>query len=314
MDAVAYALASQLKLGGDSWAQKSDMPTGRYGLGVAAINGIIYAVGGYKPGTGLYSGENESYDPKTDTWTTKASMPSPRLGLAVAVANNRLFAINGRVSSAVSVVEEYDPVENRWYGKNACPISGDGSRATVCNGYIYLIGGGGGGGKYNYQYDPNTDTWVQKADMPTSRYYLGVESIDGKVYACGGYSTQVGGGSYVVHNEMYDPNTNTWTTKAAMTQQRGYFASGTIDGELYAAGGTSGGANHLTHVEKYNPSKNFWIRLVDTPVGRKYTAGAVIGKKLYVVGGEQHSLNRIDEYSAISIQGLDTLLGYLAAN
>jgi hypothetical protein len=44
------------------WTTKASMPTARYNLGVAALNNLIYAIGGYVPYVGS-STENEQYTP-----------------------------------------------------------------------------------------------------------------------------------------------------------------------------------------------------------------------------------------------------------
>ena len=36
------------------------------------------------------------------------------------------------------------------------------------------------------EYDPATDTWMRMADMPTPRFLLAVQAVDGEVYAVGG--------------------------------------------------------------------------------------------------------------------------------
>jgi hypothetical protein len=49
----------------DSWVTKVPMPTTRDNLGVAAVNGKIYAIGG--AGATGFSSTNEEYDPATNT-------------------------------------------------------------------------------------------------------------------------------------------------------------------------------------------------------------------------------------------------------
>ena len=69
------------------WTQKAPMHEARGGLGVAAVNGKIYAIGGstesgyLAPLSGIVD-TNEEYDPAKDTWTFRSPMPSPtnRLG------------------------------------------------------------------------------------------------------------------------------------------------------------------------------------------------------------------------------------------
>ncbi len=78
----AFAVNEAYDPATNTWTTKAPMPTPRGALSAAAVNGIIYAIGGYKPNQELTV--NEAYDPATNTWTTKAPMPTPRAGLTVA--------------------------------------------------------------------------------------------------------------------------------------------------------------------------------------------------------------------------------------
>jgi hypothetical protein len=60
------------------------------------------------------------------------------------------------------------------------------------NGKIYAIGGCTGMANVFptvEEYDPATDTWTKKADMPTARELLSTTAVDGKIYAIGGDMT-----------------------------------------------------------------------------------------------------------------------------
>src|SRR5438477_693139 len=95
---------------GDCWTTAASMPTARGTLGVATVNGILYAVGGVNnntPYTPLAT--VEAYDPATNTWTTKASMPTARAGVGVAAVNGLLYAVGGFTTGNVGTVEAYDP-------------------------------------------------------------------------------------------------------------------------------------------------------------------------------------------------------------
>jgi hypothetical protein len=75
---------------------------------MAAINGILYAVGGI--GDGIpYVGTLEAYDPLADTWTTRKSMPSPRNYLGVAATNGAFYAVGGNNGGVLGTVEVYHP-------------------------------------------------------------------------------------------------------------------------------------------------------------------------------------------------------------
>jgi hypothetical protein len=85
----------------DSWTTLEPMPTARAGLGVAVVDGEIYAIGGFV-GTNTVLGTNEMYDPETDTWTTKTSMPTPRAYFAIAVYQHKIYVIGGLCSLLVN--------------------------------------------------------------------------------------------------------------------------------------------------------------------------------------------------------------------
>ena len=79
----------------DSWTSLAPLQQARGGLGVAVVDGKIYAIGGstargpYRPDTfaGGYVGTNEMYDPETNTWTSKTPMPTPRAHFAIVCAS-----------------------------------------------------------------------------------------------------------------------------------------------------------------------------------------------------------------------------------
>jgi N-acetylneuraminic acid mutarotase len=110
---------------------------------------------------------------------------------------------------------------------------------SAVNGKIYAIGGqmgrwGPGGGlavPIVEEYDPATDTWVRKADMPTARLGLSTSVVNGKIHTIGGLR-----GTHVV--EEYDPSADTWTKKTDMPRPRMDFSTGVVNGKIYAIGGT----------------------------------------------------------------------------
>ncbi len=78
----------------DSWTSLPPLPTGRQSLGLVALDGHIYAVGGGDGWTGLSTVER--YDPQTNSWTAMSSLSSSlRAGTAAVSAAGRLFAIGG---------------------------------------------------------------------------------------------------------------------------------------------------------------------------------------------------------------------------
>jgi N-acetylneuraminic acid mutarotase len=180
----------------DTWIKKGDMPTARAGLATTAVNGKIYAIGGvaYGPGAGMST--VEEYDPVTDTWMRKSDMPTPRHFPGISVVDGKIYVIGGirhcDYTSSLSIVEEYDPVTDTWTTKTSMPTARTALSASVVDGNIYAIGGA-----QSYkstatifpiveEYDPATDSWMSRTEMPTARQSLSTSIVNGKIYAIGG--------------------------------------------------------------------------------------------------------------------------------
>ncbi len=119
-------------------------------------------------------------------------MPTPRQYVAVANLNGILYVVGGEgsSSSALSVVEAYDPTTDAWTTKSPLPQGRSAPVAEVVNGVLYVVGGRNINGFYQktvYAYDPTHDTWIQKSDMPTARDGAASSVLNGLLYVVGGY-------------------------------------------------------------------------------------------------------------------------------
>src|SRR5229473_676969 len=112
---------------GNLWIPMAPMPTARYELAAAPVNGKIYAIGGFSSSSSGPFGTNtmEVYDPTSNTWRSSneppgtpgapAPMPTARWGLAAAAVNGKIYAIGGFTDGGmVNYVEVYDPSSNSW--------------------------------------------------------------------------------------------------------------------------------------------------------------------------------------------------------
>src|SRR5437867_2799245 len=75
-----------------------------------------------------------------------------------------------------------------------------------------------------------------------------------------------------------------WTAKADMPTARHVFASGVLNGNIYAAGGYNGVA--LATVEAYDPATDAWTTKTLMPTARYGLAAGVVAGKLYAIGGQ----------------------------
>jgi len=250
----------------DEWNTKSSMKIPRGVLATVAVNGKIYAIGGENQDGAKFS-TVEEYDPTNDTWTTKSNMPTARTDLCASVVNGKIYAIGGRPGGEyTSIVEEYDPTTDTWTRKADMPTARGISAACAVNSKIYVIGGlkvllfapGNPVLSTVEEYDPATDKWTKKADMPTARCFLSADAVNDKIYAIGGIAVEMGPGEITVPTvEIYDPSTNIWTKGPDMPTKRSSLSVVSGDGKLYVIGGSviSGGASGpvMATVEEYTP-------------------------------------------------------------
>ena len=104
----------------EKWTRLADLNTRRAFLGLATLEGHLYAVGGSNDTKGALS-TVERYDTALDAWTQIAALDSPRAGLSVAVNHGHLYAIGGRTASGVytppvtmTTIDVYDSKTNQW--------------------------------------------------------------------------------------------------------------------------------------------------------------------------------------------------------
>lgn len=243
----------------DSWVTKMPMPTTRDNLGVAAVNGKIYAIGGerhpYNPGDITYFNHTEEYDPSTDNWTKKQVMPTPRSSFAIAVYGGKIYLFGGATAGYPGPVF--------MGGKTLCAL--------------------------NQVYDPATDTWQTKTPLPENRAYLSANVVDDKIYLIGGLSAVspgTGGNSSIIANTtlIYDPARDSWTTKAPISTPVFYYASAVVNGKIYIISGNTGPLSMATFggfitnlTQIYDPATDSWSYGASIPTGVQNAAATSTG-------------------------------------
>jgi len=297
----------------DSWTTVEPMPTARSGLGVAVVDGKIYAIGGQN-GEGVLN-ITEEYDPITNDWTTKTSMPTARSDFGIAVYQDKIYVIGGTIGSGIAwgeslltgATEVYDPATDTWTTKTSMPTPRQGLEANVVSDKIYLIGGVRyvGGLLHlefdeNEVYDPATDSWTTKAPLPTAVWGYSSAVVDNKIYLIGGGNKTSDGTFPVTLNQIYNPATNTWNFGQSVPTGLWHADAGATTGvfapkRIYVLGGAYYSVTYnLT--QTYDPEANTWTTGTPIPTPRYGLGVAVIDDELYAIGGKTER----DNYSAIN--------------
>jgi N-acetylneuraminic acid mutarotase len=273
-----------------AWVSKAPMQEARSGLGVAVVNGKIYAIGG--AGSTGFSCVNEEYDSVTDTWAFKAPMPTPRSAFGIAVYENKIYCIGGyaiinSIGTATAVNEVYDPVTDTWTNKASMPTARLNLRANAVNGKIYLIGGiptPDIGRTLNEVYDQASDTWTTKAPIPTGVDLYASAVVDSKIFVMKSGLTQI-----------YDAESDNWSTGAAPLMNSLIPCASTVISSnssvrIYLFGANTTGSYWMLSsqsftTQNYNPATGNWTLGTCMPAGRFDAGVAAVKDKLYVIGG-----------------------------
>jgi N-acetylneuraminic acid mutarotase len=146
------------------------------------------------------------------------------------------------------------------------------------------------------EYDPASNTWRPRAQMPTPRNHMVGGAIGGKIYVASGRVGAAfisGGSSNIGVIEAYDPGADAWSQGLArMANARSAGAGGVYNGRLYITGGEyqePGMMATFRSLEAYDPAANAWQTLQPMPISRHGLAGAVLGNRLHMVSGDVQS-------------------------
>jgi hypothetical protein len=285
--------------GAIQWTQKTDMPTGRDGLGIGVVHDTVYCIGGWTAGNpNTATGIVEAYDPATDSWRTKTSMPTPRGFLAVCVLNNKIYALGGwnASSTGLTTAEVYDPASDTWASLPPMQMGRNGLGAETVNGKIYAIGGFLGETAVVEEYDTLLSAWAYKTPMPTTRFFFASEVVSDEIYILGGRS----GGVNLGPTYIYEPAADTtggapWQTGASIPTPRYHPEAGVVYGAIYVCGGLADsdlicGAGEdsrpdVAVVEAYITLTDTWTTEYPMLAARRELDVGVVANCLYAIGG-----------------------------
>ncbi|MCL2358826.1 kelch repeat-containing protein [Candidatus Bathycorpusculum sp.] len=186
-----------------------------------------------------------SAETSNSSWTTVKSMSTARGDFGVAEVGGKIYVIGGinETNTPLGIVEEYNPVTNTWTTKKSMPTPRSGLAVAVYGDKIYAIGGTVGNVYVgnNEMYDPATDRWEQRATMPTPRAGLCANVVNGSIYLIGGekFSSTMPFYGETDINEVYNPATDSWTTKAPLPKAVKGYGSAVVNNKIYVIGGSN---------------------------------------------------------------------------
>ena len=233
-----------------------------------------------------------------NNWERITQLPTERERFATAVVDNKIYLIGGTLFEnrkkvpqgplGLSTVEVYDTQTNTWQRGADMLTLRHGAKAAVVNGIIYVFGGYSAKDQkiVNMKfpvlveaYDPQTDTWVKKQDMPVPRINFGLGVVAGKVYLIGG---KTGIREQTTNRvDIYDPATDTWAKAPQMPVQRDLDVDSVAvaSNRIYVIGGAP------PIIEEYNPISRQWRKKKDMLDIRQAFSPVVVKDDIYLIGG-----------------------------
>ena len=118
-------------------------PMPREHLGVTALGGRIYAVGGRTAGFDTNMALVEVFNPRTGRWTRLPKVPGRRGGTGAAGTGRSIVSVGGEApSGTIRTVYRYDVRSRRWSRLPNLPTPRHGLGVAAVGGKVYVIGGG----------------------------------------------------------------------------------------------------------------------------------------------------------------------------
>lgn len=227
----------------DRWIIAADLPRGANHVGVATLDGRLYAIGGFIEQNRTPHGDCFVYSAREDLWQAICPLPRPTGATVCVPLNGKIHAIGGaignsleaRMSIATNLI--YDPSTDKWAEAAPMPTARDHAGAVVHEGRIHLIGGRVDSFHTNSQlhhsYEPKEDRWRMRNPMPTARSGHGAVIYRGKIFCMGGEGWQKVYGQ----NEAYDLFTDQWMSYQPMLTPRHGTGAVVIGERIHIAGG-----------------------------------------------------------------------------
>ena len=293
-----------------TWERKTDMPAENSHMGTALVDTKFYLIAGHAGGANRFF---KVYDTQRDTWIMKADLPvsifpEPISSPAACEIDGKIYVMGGGPSGSrdeppspsATTLKVYTLASDSWTLKANMPTIRTELSAVAVNGKIYVIGGVARSSGWYWDlaeatadelvsavevYDPETDTWTKKTDMPTARCGMGTVVVAGKIYTIGGLADN---GKIMNVVEVYDPGTDTWTQKADMPTARWNLGAVEANGKVYAVCGNllpPWEDGTVTLVEVYDPNTDSWTKGVDMNFPRQAASIGQVNGEIYAIGG-----------------------------
>jgi len=232
-----------------------------------------------------------------NSWITRADLTTTQsAAFTTAVVPNAagqsiVYVIGGQPASdpfqSLTKVVAYNVATDGWSTKAPLPAAlRFTNQAAVIDGKIYVSGGLRLKSFYQaslYVYDPVTNVWSRKHDMPNTTLDGATGVIGGRLYVLSACPDPDDCNPFSVAHAFYryDPTTDRWTSLPGptlpLTGLPDSYRGGVIGGKFYVAW-----QDRLT---VYDPATRQWTNKANMPKVRWSSASATLAGRLHIIGG-----------------------------
>eukprot|EP00041_Stephanoeca_diplocostata_P029507 m.872442 g.872442 ORF g.872442 m.872442 type:complete len:1181 (-) comp23571_c0_seq6:1705-5247(-) len=163
----------------NTWRNITPMSYKRAGLAVVALDGQIFAIGGYDQNVKILR-TVERYDPQTNSWGSVPPLNSPRARMGAAVVDGKIYVVGGYDGSTrVKSCEMYDPAKGSWESIASMAFARDSLAMCSMGGILFAAGGYDGERRLSVveRYNPASNTWCEAQQMCFPRDGLSMSRI-----------------------------------------------------------------------------------------------------------------------------------------
>ena len=295
--ASPHTVASQ-----DEWESLPDMPVEKWEAGTTVLDDKLYLFGGYTSGV-RSSKLSHIFDPKQNSWTRIQDLPSAISHMNMVLDGRTVWFAGGYKDGykghTIAEVWNYDIDKDRYTAAPLLPDTRGGGGLALVGRQLHYMGG--------VKSDRDTDAsdhWVLNLDewakghadwktarpMPSPRNQFSCVTFNGDIYAIGGQFHHDSEQLDQARVDIYDPDTNTWSSGPSLPKGHSHAEGGTfVHGDrIYMVGG---------HTTKPGESKQVdpdilalslgetWEVVATLPMPLSSPAAAIINDRLYVAGG-----------------------------
>ncbi len=141
-------------------------------------------------------------------------------------------------------------------------------------------------------------SWAAIREKPTAVKNINAVSVNGRIYIPGGEDEN---GEILSIVEVYNPETDQWTTTSPIPSPRSDYSLVTSEGKIYLIGGWDG-LKFTNTVFRFDPDTILWDELKSMKTALGCASAVNVGSEIYIIGGKNES-GVLDEIQAFSVPG-----------